>query len=76
MMENKKILVIIPAYNEEDTIAKVIEGTKKSFPFIDILVVSDGSSDTTSAIAKERQAYVLDLPKYMNKQYENVVGNY
>jgi len=58
---DKKILVIIPAYNEADTIGRVIEKTQQRFPIADILVVNDGSSDPTSAIARQKGALVLDL---------------
>lgn len=61
-MESKKILIIIPAYNEENTIGRVIEKTQQTIPFADILVVNDGSFDSTSAISKQRGAKVLDLP--------------
>ncbi|VAV82791.1 Glycosyl transferase, family 2 [hydrothermal vent metagenome] len=47
------ILVIIPAYNEEDTIADVISDITVEQPAIDILVVNDGSSDRTSRVVKE-----------------------
>jgi len=60
-MIDKKILVIVPAYNEADTIGRVIEKTQHSLPSADILVVNDGSSDSTSAISKQRGAMVLDL---------------
>lgn len=60
-MESKKILVIIPAYNEADTVGRVIEKTRQSLPSADILVVNDGSTDSTSAISKQRGAIVLDL---------------
>jgi len=56
-----KILVIIPAYNEADTVGRVIEKTKQSLPFADILVVNDGSTDSTSVISRQRGAMVLDL---------------
>lgn len=55
-----KVLAIIPAYNEETTIHEVIAQTK---PFVsDIVVVNDGSKDTTETIAKEAGAIVLSLP--------------
>lgn len=57
----KNILVIIPAYNEADNIGRVIEKTQHSLPSADILVVNDGSSDSTSAISRQRGAMVLDL---------------
>jgi hypothetical protein len=62
MKTDKKILVIIPAYNEADTVGRVIERTQQNLPFADILVVNDGSSDSTSGISKQRGAFVLDLP--------------
>ena len=61
MRTDKKILVIIPAYNEAETIGRVIEKTLQRFPIGDILVVNDGSSDSTSAISKQKGAMVLDL---------------
>lgn len=54
-------MVIIPAYNEADTVGRVIEKTQQTLPFADILVVNDGSSDPTSEISKQRGAMVLDL---------------
>jgi hypothetical protein len=59
---DKKILIIIPAYNEADTIGRVIRKTQQALPFVDILVVNDGSFDSTSAISKQTGATVLDLP--------------
>lgn len=50
--------VVIPAFNESKTIGKVLE---KTMLFSDnIIVVNDGSADTTSEIAKEKNVIVLD----------------
>jgi hypothetical protein len=58
------ILVIVPAYNEAGNIAMVIEDLRGINLNMDILVVNDGSSDSTSTVAKETgQAFVVDLPK-------------
>ena len=57
-----KVLVIIPAYNEEKCIGKVIRDIRKSTPFEDILVINDGSLDNTAAIALQNGAQVLNLP--------------
>ncbi|MBW2183815.1 MAG: glycosyltransferase family 2 protein [Deltaproteobacteria bacterium] len=57
-----KILVIIPAYNEEASIGRVIEDVRKHLPGADVLVVNDGSLDSTSSEARNKGALVLDLP--------------
>jgi len=57
-----KTLVIIPALNEEDSIAHVIESIKTHAPFADIVVVNDGSTDRTGAIAAAHGAIVLNMP--------------
>jgi glycosyltransferase involved in cell wall biosynthesis len=57
-----KILVIIPAYNEEGSVGKVVDEVRHHLPQADILVVNDGSIDLTSKKAKACGAMVLDLP--------------
>ena len=57
-----KILIIIPAYNEETTIQKVIRSINLKMPEADILVVNDGSTDDTSKKASQAGAKVVDLP--------------
>ena len=59
---DQQILVIIPAYNEERSVGRVVEEVKKHLPRVDILVVNDGSSDLTSVKALASGAIVLDLP--------------
>lgn len=58
----KKVLVIMPAWNEEDTIGSTIEEIRQAVPWVDVLVVNDGSADRTSQIAKASGAIVMDLP--------------
>ena len=58
----KKILVIIPAFNEEGSVGKVIEEVRTHLSQADILVVNDGSTDLTSEKARDSGAIVLDLP--------------
>lgn len=65
METNKKILIIIPAYNEEDAIDQVIEKIQLHLPYANILVVNDGSIDATSSIAGQTGAMVLDMPYNM-----------
>ena len=58
----RKILVVIPAYNEAETVASVVAEVRASVPGATVLVVSDGSTDETGARAAEAGAVVLDLP--------------
>ena len=51
------ICIIIPAYNEEMSIGKVISKSKK---YGDVVVINDGSKDQTKKIAKNYGATVLD----------------
>lgn len=54
----KKIAVLIPCYNEEITIEKVIKDFKKELPTADIYVYDNNSKDNTAKIAKENGAIV------------------
>lgn len=57
MIENRRIVVIIPAYNEEEPLPKVLQDIPD---FIDeIIVVNNGSSDNTVNVAKDSGATVL-----------------
>ncbi|HUO78099.1 MAG TPA: glycosyltransferase family 2 protein [Thermodesulfovibrionales bacterium] len=58
----KSYLIVIPAYNEEEHIAGVLDDVKKSNPTADILVVNDGSSDKTSELSRQKGVMVLDIP--------------
>lgn len=53
-----KILIALPAYNEEKVIARVIDDVK-SFGYQNILVINDGSTDKTGLIAKSRGAFIV-----------------
>lgn len=62
MESDKKVLVIIPAYNEEVAVGNVVEEVKNCLTQVDILVVNDGSTDLTSERARVYGTTVLDLP--------------
>ncbi|MEE0934498.1 MAG: glycosyltransferase [Methanobrevibacter sp.] len=55
----QKVSVIIPAYNEEETVAKVVEVVKKVSFVDEIIVVNDGSSDNTAQEAEKAGAIVI-----------------
>lgn len=56
----KKVSVIIPAYNEEETVAKVVGVVKKAAYVDEIIVVNDGSSDQTESEAIKAGAKVIN----------------
>jgi len=43
-----KRLVIVPAFNESDSIERVVKGLTEHLPEVDIIVIDDGSTDSTS----------------------------
>jgi glycosyltransferase involved in cell wall biosynthesis len=57
-----KTLVVIPAYNEEGKINSVIANVRAAMPDADILVVNDGSRDTTAKTAAAAGAIVVSHP--------------
>ena len=57
-----RLLVIIPAYNEEDSLGRVIRRVRETVPVADIVVINDGSTDATPDIAEGYGATVINLP--------------
>lgn len=55
-------LVIIPAWNEEETIGSVLTEVAAVLPGWDVVVVSDGSTDATAATVRTRGVAVVELP--------------
>ena len=63
----QRILVLIPAFNAEKTIASLIDQISAFIPRRDILVVDDGSTDKTFQLAKESGANCLQHKKNKGK---------
>ena len=57
-----KLLIVIPAYNEEANIVRVVEDLVERFPQYDYVVVNDGSRDKTAAVCREHGFHLIDLP--------------
>ena len=60
--KDKKILIIVPAYNEAQNLPEVIAGIRQQPLAVDILILNDGSTDDTAAVGNACGAFVIDLP--------------
>lgn len=57
-----RLLIIIPAYNEEKNIVNVVENLKENYSQWDYVVINDGSTDKTAEICKNKGYNLVDLP--------------
>lgn len=57
-----RILVIIPAYNEEENLQYVVENLQQNYSQYDYVIVNDGSKDRTAEICRRMSYNLLDLP--------------
>ncbi|MHB1063487.1 MAG: glycosyltransferase family 2 protein [Georgenia sp.] len=62
MPSDHDLLVIVPAWNEEIPLPGVVAELREKVPGADVLVVDDGSTDATAAVATAAGAKVLQLP--------------
>ena len=58
----KRVLIIVPAWNEAESIGGVIAEIADALPFVHVLVVNDGSTDATAKVARAAGAVALTLP--------------
>jgi glycosyltransferase involved in cell wall biosynthesis len=56
------VLVVIPAFNEATSVGSVVADARHHLPSADIVVVDDGSTDDTVAMARCSDAHVFVLP--------------
>lgn len=57
-----KTLLVIPAYNEEESLKATVDSVCREAPFVDFLIVNDGSRDGTVRVCRENRYPFLDLP--------------
>ena len=80
-MENPRLIVQIPAYNEEKTIGKVIREIPRKIPGISsvrVLVADDGSTDKTAEEARKAGADFVVKHKYnqgLGKNFKNAIDH-
>ena len=59
------LLVIVPAYNEEEAVGGVVRAIQDAMPGTPVLVIDDCSTDATQAVARQAGAQVLPLPHHL-----------
>ena len=59
MKQKKRVLVIIPAYNEAENIVHVVNHMKEQAPQCDYLIVNDGSTDNTLKLCRQEGFHYL-----------------
>jgi glycosyltransferase involved in cell wall biosynthesis len=57
-----KRIAIVPAFNEEQNVGRELDELRALDPGLDVVVVSDGSTDRTAEVAAARGAHVIRLP--------------
>lgn len=62
MGNQKDVLIIIPAYNEQENIERVVDNLIENYSQYDYVIINDGSKDDTAAICKKKSYNIVDLP--------------
>jgi glycosyltransferase involved in cell wall biosynthesis len=62
MIDDQRVLIMIPAWNEAASISEVVAEIRGELPETDVLVIDDGSTDDTALAARRAGAAVVRLP--------------
>ncbi|WP_295789582.1 glycosyltransferase family 2 protein [uncultured Microbacterium sp.] len=62
MRTSDRVLVIVPAWNEEESVGVTVSEVLRADSSYDVVVIDDGSTDATARVAAEAGATVLSLP--------------
>jgi len=62
-----KVAAVIPAYNEEKTVASVVRAVREAPSISEVIVVDDGSTDKTAQVARQAGARVVSLETNVGK---------
>ena len=57
-----RLLIVIPAYNEEESIEKVVNNIKENYSQFDYVIINDGSKDGTYSVCEKNKYNIIDLP--------------
>ena len=66
-----KKLIIIPAYNEEDSIGAVLSSLNEYTDTFDYIVINDASTDNTHSVVKQNGGRIIDLPVNLDSLSES-----
>ncbi|WP_308493253.1 glycosyltransferase family 2 protein [Microbacterium terrisoli] len=58
----RRLLIVVPALNEQESVGDVVRAVAETVPDASCLVIDDGSTDATAAVAQQAGATVLSLP--------------
>ncbi|MBO1750940.1 glycosyltransferase family 2 protein [Actinotalea sp. BY-33] len=61
-LQDRRVLIVLPAWNEAESLPAILTEIRSHLPGVSALVVNDGSTDGTSALARQFDVEVLDLP--------------
>jgi len=70
----KRVSVVIPAYNEAETISATLQAIRERFISEEVIVVDDGSEDNTRELAKQWADLVIPMPANLGKGAALQVG--
>lgn len=60
--QQARILVIVPAYNEQDNLPRLVDKLRRVEPKLDIIIINDHSQDETARICRELKVNTIHLP--------------
>lgn len=63
--KSRPLLVIVPAFNEQASIERVVSEIRTAVPNVPVVVIDDGSEDATAILAEGAGARVLALPHHL-----------
>ena len=63
--DSARLLILIPALNEEEAVGGVVRAVKQVMPGAPVLVIDDCSKDATAQVARSAGAQVLELPHHL-----------
>lgn len=69
------VSIIVPVYNSEQYLRRCIESIiHQSYPYLDILLIDDGSSDTSYQICKEYEEMDSRIRLFSQKKPRSIFG--